>query len=275
MPDWRKLDQSVEQDLPKDPAFVAGRLLGNGAGVVTGLLGMISGGSAAAGGGTLCITGIGCLAGAPAVAAGSALFVAGAVTIKEALENAIANASVLLSSGLNVLFSKDSSAVSGSSSSLPTQESVDQLADKEAIQQDEAFAILEIMNRRSIKKNGLLIVKEVNIGKFFGFKESNLPKLPEALIEKQNGTFIAVEVKNQITPDIDGTLSKFRRTAELMKGKEKQVSEFHLYLNKDKFEGQLRGTYSIGKGNFLFDNGRIVQVDQKPVQIRFTDFVGR
>jgi hypothetical protein len=280
LPDWQKLDLSVEEDLPKDPAFVAGRLLGNGAGAVTGLLGFAAGGAAVAGGTTLCLAPGFCLAGAPAVAAGSALAVAGAVTLKEALENAIQNASVLLSSGLNGFFSKDSLSTSSGNSSLPTNESIKQLSVDAGIPQDEAFAIREIINRRSIKKNGLMLINERRIGKFFGFPENSLPSLPEALIEKQNGKLIAVEVKNMVSPDIDGrsgALTKFKEISKIVRESNlgKQISEFHLYINKDKFEGQLRGAFSIGKGNFLFENGKIVQIDGIPVQIRFTDFKGR
>jgi len=280
MPDWRKLDLSVEADLPKDPAFVAGRLLGNGGAAIAGLLGFVAGGTAAVGGSALCLAPGVCLASGPAAVAGAALAITSAITLKEALENAFQNASVLLSSGLNGFFSKDSLDAGSGNSSRPTQESVKQLSGSAKIKQDEAFAIRELINRRSIKKNGLMLIKEKNIGKFFGYEEKSLPSLPEALIEKQNGSLIAVEVKNKVSPNIDGkngVLPKFREISRLVKESNlgKRISEFHLYINKDKFEGQLRGTFSIGKGNFLFEDGKILQIDGVPVQIRFTDFKGR
>jgi hypothetical protein len=284
IPDWRKLDQSVEEDLPKDPSFVAGRLLGNGAGFVTGILGMIVGGSGTVGGGSLCITGIGCLAGAPAIAASAGLFVAGAVTAEEALKNAIANASVLLSSGLNSLLGKESPTIDDS---RPTQKDVTGFSQANKIKEDEAFAILEVMNRRATKKNGTHIFSEQELGKFFRKEiakifpklgEKDLPNFPEAIIQKKNGGFIAVEVKNRKSFEMEGenaVLPKFRAIDSLAKEKGMNISEFHLYVNKDTFEGSFRGLYTIGKGDFIFYDGKILQINGKPIQIRRTNFQPR
>jgi hypothetical protein len=87
IPGWKGLDEDVEKGLPQTLAFSLGRTLGDGAALVTGILEMIGGSGAAAGGGSLCITGVGCIAGAPALAAGVALQVHGASVASAALEN--------------------------------------------------------------------------------------------------------------------------------------------------------------------------------------------
>jgi hypothetical protein len=87
IPGWKGLEQDVERGLPKTLAFKAGQTFGDGAALVTGILEIIAGSGAAAGGGSLCITGIGCIAGAPAIAAGVALQVHGASVASSALAN--------------------------------------------------------------------------------------------------------------------------------------------------------------------------------------------
>jgi hypothetical protein len=227
IPDWRKLDQRVEEDLPKDPVFIAGRLLGNGAGVVTGLLGMISGGTAIAGGGSLCITGFGCFAGAPAIAVGSALVVAGGITVKEALENAIQNAQDLLSSGLNTFFSKDSSNIGSGSPLTPSKKSIRSLTNNYPdLKDDEAYAIQDILERASTKKDGFMKISEKNVQGFFGKNDlNNKPKSPEAIIEKRNGTLVAVEVKNQVTPDLPHAIEKFESMVQQSKNPKSGLTE--------------------------------------------------
>ena len=284
MPDWRKLDLSVEADLPKDPAFVAGRLLGDGVGAITGLLGVVSGGSAVAGGGLLCIAGIGCLAGAPAVAAGAALFVAGAVTLKEALENALQNASVLLSSGLNVFYGKDSSGAGSGSPLTPSRKSIQNLVKNNiGTKVDEAYAIEDVSRRASTKmgKKTGTVIGEDPIRSFLGVEKDPItnktPRMPEAIIEKRNGTFTAVEVKNMKEPIIGEVIDKFSKVTDLMKkNRSKIVSEHILYLNKDKFARFDDALYSVGKGNLLHYNGKLYQLPSgQSIQIKFTDFVGR
>ena len=290
LPDWRKLDQRVEADLPKDPMFIAGRLLGNGAGAVTGLLGMISGGAAIAGGGALCITGVGCFTGAPAIAVGSALVVAGAITTKEALENAFQNAQDLLSSGLNTFFSKDASNVGSGSPSVPSKKSINSLMSKypgtkssngtlqAGLKADEAYAIQDVLERASTKKDGIIQITEKKVPQFFGGNQ-NIGNWPEAIIEKRNGTLVAVEVKNQVTPEISNALNKFENMVTVSKnsiaGTGKKFSEFILYLNRDSFTRFDDGLYSVGKGNILFFNGKPHQIDGKTIQIKYSDFKPR
>ena len=86
-PGWNGLEKDVERGLPQTFAFKAGQTFGDGAALVTGILEIIAGSGAAAGGGSLCITGIGCIAGAPAIAAGVALQVHGASVASTALAN--------------------------------------------------------------------------------------------------------------------------------------------------------------------------------------------
>ena len=86
-PGWNGLEQDVERGLPQTWAFKAGRTFGDGAAIVTGILEIIAGSGAAAGGGSLCITGIGCIWGAPAIVAGVALQVHGASVASTALAN--------------------------------------------------------------------------------------------------------------------------------------------------------------------------------------------
>jgi hypothetical protein len=64
-----------------------GRTAGDLAGIVTGVLEMIAGGGAVAGGGSLCLTGIGCIAGAPATVVGGATAVHGGSVVIEGTGN--------------------------------------------------------------------------------------------------------------------------------------------------------------------------------------------
>jgi hypothetical protein len=73
--------------LPKSFWFESGRTLGDGAAIVQGILEIVGGTSAQVGGGTLCITGIGCLGEAPAIVAGVALQVHGSAVASEGLAN--------------------------------------------------------------------------------------------------------------------------------------------------------------------------------------------
>ena len=68
-------------------AFQLGRNLGNGLAIVTGILEFAAGTGAQVGGGTLCITGIGCLGGAPAIATGIALQAHSIGVIKNATDD--------------------------------------------------------------------------------------------------------------------------------------------------------------------------------------------
>ena len=87
IPGWNGLEQSVERDLPKSWAFQAGRTFGDGAALVQGILEIVAGAGLDVGGGTLCITGVGCIVGAPAIAAATVLQIHGAATASAALRN--------------------------------------------------------------------------------------------------------------------------------------------------------------------------------------------
>ena len=290
LPDWRKLDQSAEEALPKDPMFIAGRLLGNGAGVITGLLGMISGASAIVGGTGLCITGVGCLGGAPAIAVGSALTITGAITLKEALENAGQNAADLLSSGLNTFFSRDSSNIGSGNPQPPSKKSVNSLMSEYpgtrrsdgifqgGLAQDEAYAIQDILERASTKKDGIIRITEKKVAQLFKGNQ-NKGNWPEAIVEKRNGTLVAIEVKNQVNVEIANAVDKFENLAKVSNdpqtGIGKKFSEFILYLNRDKFFSFKERSYSVGKGNILFFEGKPFQVDGKTIQIKYSDLKPR
>ncbi|XZO03365.1 MAG: hypothetical protein ACM65L_06505 [Microcoleus sp.] len=99
IPGWNGLEKDVEKGLPQTWSFKAGRVLGDGAAIVTGILEMIGGGGGAAGGGALCITGVGCIAGAPALAAAAALEVHGASTASAGLANIAKLLGVVFHSG--------------------------------------------------------------------------------------------------------------------------------------------------------------------------------
>jgi len=86
-PGWKGLEQDVERGLPQTFAFNAGRTFGDGAALVTGILEIMAGSGTAAGGASLCITGLPCIGGAPAIAAGVALKLHGASVASTALAN--------------------------------------------------------------------------------------------------------------------------------------------------------------------------------------------
>ena len=77
----------LEESLPKSGPFEAGKTAGDLAALVTGILEVLAGGGAIKGGGSLCLTGVGCIAGAPAIAAGGVLLGHGGSVVVEATEN--------------------------------------------------------------------------------------------------------------------------------------------------------------------------------------------
>ncbi|MGI0495545.1 hypothetical protein ACN4EG_27530 [Alkalinema pantanalense CENA528] len=213
--------------------------------------------------------------------------------MKEALENALSNASVLLSSGLNFFFGKDSSVGSGSPLP-PSRKDVLGLikkahADGDNTKDDEAYAIVDILERISTKKDGRHFLSENKIAKFFTSlrKDPNTPpidrddiKLPEALIEKRNGTFVAVEVKNETGVTIDSALGKFKDIISLIRDPnidmKQNISEYVLYLNPSKFRYFRDQLYSVGKGNILYYDGKPYKLpDGKTVQIKWSQFIPR
>jgi hypothetical protein len=103
-PGWNGLEQDVERGLPQTWAFKAGRTFGDGAAIVTGILEIMAGSGAAGGGGSLCITGFGCIAGAPAIVAGTALALHGSGTASAGLKNILAD----IAENLGVVFQSSS-----------------------------------------------------------------------------------------------------------------------------------------------------------------------
>jgi hypothetical protein len=101
---FENAEAGAEAVLPDTVAFQAGRLLGDGAAIVVGILEIIRGIRIGVGGtgagSTLCLTGVGCIAGAPAmavsVAAGAALVVQGAGTFEAGVEGAIERIATLM-----------------------------------------------------------------------------------------------------------------------------------------------------------------------------------
>ncbi|WNZ24524.1 hypothetical protein HJG54_17800 [Leptolyngbya sp. NK1-12] len=101
---FENAEAGAEDVLPDTVAFQAGRLLGDGAAIVAGILEIIGGIGIGVGGtgagSTLCLTGVGCIAGAPAMAvslaAGAALVVQGAGTVEAGALGAIERISTLM-----------------------------------------------------------------------------------------------------------------------------------------------------------------------------------
>ncbi len=99
IPGWNGLEKDVEKGLPQTWPFKAGQALGDGAAIVTGILEMIGGSGAAAGGGLLCVTGFGCIEGAPAIVAGVAIGLHGVSTVSSGAINIAEQLGVLYSQG--------------------------------------------------------------------------------------------------------------------------------------------------------------------------------
>jgi hypothetical protein len=101
---FENAEAGAEEVLPDAVAFQAGRLLGDGAAIVIGIIEIIGGIGVGIGGtgagSTLCLTGVGCIAGAPAVAvsvaAGAALVVQGAGTVEAGAQGAIERITTLM-----------------------------------------------------------------------------------------------------------------------------------------------------------------------------------
>jgi hypothetical protein len=91
IPEWNGLEKDVERGLPQSWAFNAGRKVGDGAAIVTGILEIIAGSGAAGGGGSLCVIGGPCILGAPAIVAGTALALHGSSTASAGFRNILAD----------------------------------------------------------------------------------------------------------------------------------------------------------------------------------------
>ncbi|WP_377478602.1 MAG: hypothetical protein P2A85_08230 [Microcoleus anatoxicus] len=115
IPGWNGLEQDVERGLPQTWTFKAGRAFGDGAAIVTGILEIIGGIGAAGGGGSLCVTGFGCIAGAPAIVAGTALALHGSATASRGLKNILAD----IAENLGVVFQSSSGSNGGGRSYEP------------------------------------------------------------------------------------------------------------------------------------------------------------
>jgi hypothetical protein len=141
---------------------------------------------------------------------------------------------------------------------------VRRLAKKHGMPLDEAVALQEHLMKKSTKG---VIVGEDDIARHFGVKR-NAHKLPEFMIERKDGLFSAVEVKNQNVPEITHALEKFRDVAKLSKEKAGayRMGRYEIYV-KEGFKYFDDPNYVIGKDGALTRFGAPINIDGVPVHI--------
>ncbi|MEP0920120.1 hypothetical protein NC981_25330, partial [Leptolyngbya sp. DQ-M1] len=171
----RYLDDSLEEDAPKSLAFDAGRLLGNGAAILTGILEFQAGSSAAQAGAKLCFVGqgFGCIGGAPAIAIGTAVAGSGLITINAGTQSAAVSVDRLIEH-LHVLFSKGASGTSGQNFPNPDSNRPTGKPPENSVH-DKAYT-----ESRHLE-NGSIVQKDLNRG-----KEAHIFNDPSALEALEN-----------------------------------------------------------------------------------------
>jgi len=152
------------------------------------------------------------------------------------------------------------------------------LARQHKISYDEASALKEVLESPSTKgileRDGIPAVGEDNIAKVFRI-DRNKHNLPEFIVQRKDGRFSAVEVKNQKSPDIGSALSKFHDISDLVSKNptaipgmgDYRMGQYVIYTREGNL-GFNDALFTVGKdGNLLFE-GKEYRVDSVPVQVR-------
>jgi hypothetical protein len=157
--------------------------------------------------------------------------------------------------------------ISGSKENVPTgADPARELARSTGLAADEAVAVADAMSRHSISTglNAVQAITEPAIAQLFGIRQDVL-ELPEALLQRNDGRFVAIEVKNQNVPDIASALSKFRNIARLVEDKfgKFRMGRFDLYVKKNfrNFEDRL---FTVRSDGVLLVNGAPREIEGAP-----------
>jgi hypothetical protein len=141
------------------------------------------------------------------------------------------------------------------------------LAKRTGLSQDEAVAVNEAMLKSSIPAGGnsLKLFGERAIARFFGVKLRSA-RLPESLLQRNDGKFLAVEVKNQNEPNVGETVAKFRSANQLVTRRfgRFQMGRFELYVKKG-FRAFDDKSYTVGRDGKLLFNGTPQEIDGVPI----------
>lgn len=155
-----------------------------------------------------------------------------------------------------------------------------QLAKDNNMPFDEASVLKETLDSPSVPPDGKKYIGEAEIARVFGRRRNEMPA-PEFMVERNDGKFIAAEVKNQKTPDIGHILQKFEAVAQSIKDgeglKKNAIGEFDIYVRKGYSSFSDR-SYSVdANGQLMRANasGKLepVVIDGVPVRVKERDFV--
>ena len=138
-------------------------------------------------------------------------------------------------------------------------------------QLDETQAAAEILQRSSTKTDGTRVLGEDQLAKFFGVNVNDI-KLPEGLIQRNDGRFVAFEVKNEPEVDIGHVIKKFQSITALSQEKGLQLGRLDLFVSADKFKGFFDKMYAIDKG-LLTHAGEPVKINGLAVRVIARDLV--
>jgi hypothetical protein len=136
---------------------------------------------------------------------------------------------------------------------------------------DEAQVAREILNRASTKTNGLTIVGEDDLAAALRVNRNDF-KLPEGIIQRNDGRFTAFEVKNQNVPDISGAVAKFEAIAPLAENAKLPIGRFDIFIptRYTRFDDALFG---ISKRGLLTYEGSLYKIQGRPINVIKRDLV--
>ena len=139
---------------------------------------------------------------------------------------------------------------------------------KGELSKDETIAGAEIAQRGSTKTEGQFFFGKENIARRFEIGE-NEAKLPEGLIERNDGMFVAFEVKNQRSPDVGNAVGTFEDTVRLARQNNMEMGRLDFFISS-RFEGFNDANYSIGNV-FLQFQGQPVTIGGLKVNVIIKD----
>ncbi len=94
-----------------------------------------------------------------------------------------------------------------------------------------------------------------DIAQRFGIAD-NAAKLPEGLIQRNDGMFVAFEVKNQRFPDVANAVGTFEDTVRLARQNNMEIGRLDFFVSSS-YEGFSDASYSVMNGILCFQGNPV------------------
>jgi hypothetical protein len=145
------------------------------------------------------------------------------------------------------------------------------LAKETGLSISESIAVSEALSKGSSKTEGTRLFGEDAIARHFGVNR-NAYQLPESIIERNDGMFAVVEVKNQNAPEVGSALNKFRDITALIAQKygPHRVGSFDLYVKRD-YQSFSDRAYSVDNSGTLVRDGKPVIIGGVQIRVKPRD----